>query len=100
MGSKRMIVAVHTNYADLAYRFAPIIYQHVNQDNPRRDMLCAINFDGDWNTSNNRANIKNTNSFQLFITLLLKQILIISCCIAFTMQMTLHMRMTLKAALS
>jgi hypothetical protein len=51
------IVAIPSNYAELAYRFAPINYQHVNQDNRRRDMLCAINFDGDWNTSNNRANI-------------------------------------------
>lgn len=44
-------------YSDLAYRWAPINYQHVNLAYPRRDMLCSINYDGDWITSNNRKNI-------------------------------------------
>ena len=51
-----------SNYNDfkskIAYQWAPIIFQHVNLKNPLRDMLCAINYDGDWNTSNNRINLR------------------------------------------
>jgi hypothetical protein len=41
----------------IAYKWAPILYQHVNPSCLRRDLICAINYDGDWNTSNNRDNI-------------------------------------------
>jgi hypothetical protein len=44
-------------YSKIAYRWAPIHYQHVNLDYRRRDMLCAVDYDGDWDTSNNRKNI-------------------------------------------
>jgi hypothetical protein len=46
-----------SNYSKIAYRWAPIHYQHVNLDYRRRDMLCAVDYDGDWDTSNNRNNI-------------------------------------------
>ena len=44
-------------YSDLAYRWAPIHYQYVNLASPRVDLLCAVNFDGDWDTSNSRENM-------------------------------------------
>ncbi len=44
-------------YSDLAYRWAPIHYQYVNSNYIRRDMLCSVNYDSDWNTANNRAHI-------------------------------------------
>jgi len=57
-----MIKTIHrkTNniLSKIAYRWAPIHYQHVNLDNPKRDMLCAVNFDGNWNTKNNQRNMK------------------------------------------
>lgn len=45
-------------YSDLAYRWASIDYQHVNLAAPRVDLLCAVNFDGDWDTSNSRKNME------------------------------------------
>lgn len=44
-------------YFQIACRWAPINYQYVNLGKPRRDMLCAINFDGDWDTKNNKRNL-------------------------------------------
>lgn len=46
-----------TFYEKLAYKHAPINYQYVNESYPRRDMICKIDYDGDWDTSNNRNNI-------------------------------------------
>lgn len=48
--------------AKIAYRWAPIHYQHVNLEDAKRDMLCAVNYDGDWNTKNNKQNM---NKFDL-----------------------------------
>ena len=48
----------YDKYSKIAYQFAPIHFQHVNIQNPERDMLCAVDFDGDWNTKNNRKNLK------------------------------------------
>lgn len=45
--------------SQLAYKFAPINYQHVNLANVRRDLVCAIDYDGEWDTSNNRKNLHN-----------------------------------------
>jgi hypothetical protein len=44
-------------YSDLAYRWAPVHYQYVNPTNVRRDMLCSVDYDGDWDTSNNRIHL-------------------------------------------
>lgn len=52
------------DYSKVAFDWAPILYQHINLENPLRDMLCAIDFDGDWNTSNNRRNLY-TNVYDL-----------------------------------
>ena len=45
-------------YSDIAYKYAPINYQHVDQNNILRDMISAVNFDGDWDTSNSREHLK------------------------------------------
>ncbi|MCI0559728.1 MAG: hypothetical protein MN733_14660 [Nitrososphaera sp.] len=45
-------------YSELAYRWAPVHHQHVNPAYVERDLLCAIDYDGDWDTSNNRRNIR------------------------------------------
>lgn len=42
------------DYADLAIKWAPIHYQYVDTNNLGRDLLCKVNFDGDWDASNNR----------------------------------------------
>jgi hypothetical protein len=41
----------------IAFKWAPILYQHINPTYLRRDLICAINYDDDWNTSNNKDNI-------------------------------------------
>ena len=45
-------------YSDLAYRWAPIHYQHIDIRAPRVDLICAVNFDEDWDTSNSRRNME------------------------------------------
>ncbi len=52
------------NYLKIAYRWAPINYQYVNFGNPKRDMICAVNFDGDWNTKNNRRNLQKVSKLE------------------------------------
>lgn len=44
-------------YSKLAYRWAPIHYQYIDLSYIKRDLLCQINYDGDWDTSNNRDHI-------------------------------------------
>ena len=51
-------------YSKIAFNWAPVLYQHINLKKPLRDMLCAINYDGDWDTSNNRKNLY-TNKYDL-----------------------------------
>ena len=45
------------DYSRIAFNWAPILYQHINLEKPLRDILCAIDYDGDWNTSNNRKHL-------------------------------------------
>ena len=45
------------HYSKVAFNWAPILYQHINPEKPLRDILCAVNYDGDWNTSNNRKHL-------------------------------------------
>jgi hypothetical protein len=59
----KMISRMDRNsYSNLAYRWAPIHYQYANKTNVRRDMLCSVNFDGDWDTSNNRKHLYDYSS--------------------------------------
>lgn len=62
MRNKRIKRTDNDFYSELAYRWAPIDYQHVNRRYARRDMISAFNYDGDFDTSNNRENI---HSFDL-----------------------------------
>ncbi len=45
-------------YEKLAARYAPTVRQGVNVDSPSADLLRSIDFDGDWNLSNNAKNTK------------------------------------------
>jgi hypothetical protein len=58
-GEVKFLARMEDNYySDLAYRWAPIHYQYVNLGYIRRDMLCSVNYDGDWNTANNKDHIE------------------------------------------
>ena len=46
------------DYFEIARRWAPIHYQYIDQKNLGRDLICKVNFDSDWDTSNNRENSK------------------------------------------
>jgi hypothetical protein len=40
-------------------RYAPVIFQETTAENRHWDYLCAIDFDGDWNTENNMKNLES-----------------------------------------
>lgn len=46
------------DYFEIARRWAPIHYQYIDRKQLGRDLICKVNFDDDWNTSNNRENSK------------------------------------------
>jgi hypothetical protein len=55
--SKRIQRTYNDPKTKIVFQWAPIIFHHVNLKNALRDMLCSINYNGDWNTSNNRINL-------------------------------------------
>jgi|GEM_PF-532857 len=53
----------YPNYKELAMRWAPVVYQDLRNKetnaynyNIKEDMICKVNFDGDWNAWNNWEN--------------------------------------------
>src|SRR3990167_4043280 len=42
---------------DLAYRYAPVIFQNVDSSNPRLDFISRVDFDGDMTGNNNWENV-------------------------------------------
>jgi hypothetical protein len=51
-------------YSKIAFNWVSILYHHINLENPLGDMLCTVDFDGNWNTSNNRRHLY-TNFYDL-----------------------------------
>ncbi len=47
-------------YYDIAVKYAPIIYQATDPSEPRKDYITRIDFDGDWDASNNWQNLLKT----------------------------------------
>lgn len=57
-----MIVCPANFYYNLALKWAPILYQYIDTKKLGRDLLCKINFEGDWDTSNNREKAREINA--------------------------------------
>lgn len=49
-------------YFELAFHYAPIHYQDVDDSKPKSDYISSINYDGDWRSDNNWNNV---NKFPL-----------------------------------
>ncbi len=51
-----------TRYKALAAKYSPIIYQAVDPSEPKADYLTRIDFDKDWDASNNWLNLQKASS--------------------------------------
>ena len=59
-----------SKYHDLALKWAPINYEYIHVNHLGRDLLCAVNFDGDWDTSNNRRVATKINEGKLDVKIM------------------------------
>ena len=46
----------------VAFQYAPVLFQAVNDQKPRWDYICRVDFDGDWDALNNSNNIQAKNA--------------------------------------
>ena len=53
------LVAAPDNKTELAFHYAPIHYQDTDNDNAKADYITSVDYDNNWNTSDNWDNLNN-----------------------------------------